>query len=241
MIADWIALPVALPLFAAAASVLVGRSRNAQRVLGVGTLTALLAVAIRAVAETDEHDRLTTQAGGWAAPLGITLTLDRLAAVMLLVSTAMLLVVLVYAIGQGDEERRHVGFHPVYLTLVAGVSLSFLTGDLFNLFVAFEVMLVSSYVLLTLGGRLAQVRAGTTYVVISLLASITFLTALGLLYRATGTVNMADLPGAVAAGISVPTAASSAPMRVWIRIIAYTPTLVSRPANSPETTMRGVW
>jgi multicomponent Na+:H+ antiporter subunit D len=198
VIADWIALPAALPLLAAAASVVVGRSRVAQRAIGVGTLTALLGISAWAVVETDEHDRLTTQAGGWAAPLGITLTLDRLAAIMLLVSTAMLLVVLVYAIGQGDEERRHVGFHPVYLTLVAGVSLSFLTGDLFNLFVAFEVMLVSSYVLLTLGGRLAQVRAGTTYVVISLLASIMFLTTLGLLYRATGTVNMAALPDAVA-------------------------------------------
>ncbi len=194
---DWIALPVVVPLLAAAASVLVGRSRAAQRVIGVGTLVALLGLAVRIVVETDREDVLVTQAGGWVAPLGITLTADRLAAVMLLVSIAMLLVVLVFAIGQGDEERRHVGVHPVYLSLVAGVSLAFLTGDLFNLFVAFEVMLVSSYVLLTLGGRFAQVRAGTTYVVISLLASVLFLTTLGLLYRATGTVNMGDLPAAL--------------------------------------------
>jgi len=197
--ASWIALPAALPLLAAAASVLVGRSRPAQRAIGVGTLLVLLGLAVRMVLEADDHDRLTTQAGGWAAPMGITLAADRLTAVMLLVSIAMLLVVLVYSIGQGDEERRHVGFHPVYLTLVAGVSLSFLTADLFNLFVAFEVMLVSSYVLLTLGGRRAQVRAGTTYVVTSLLASVLFLTTLGLLYRATGTVNMDDLPAALAA------------------------------------------
>ncbi|HEX4902977.1 MAG TPA: proton-conducting transporter membrane subunit [Acidimicrobiales bacterium] len=199
MSAPWIALPFALPLLGAAVSVLVGRSRAAQRAIGIGTLVALLGVAVRMVVGADDHDRLTTQAGGWPAPMGISLAADRLTAIMLLVSIAMLLVVLLYSIGQGDEERRHVGFHPVYLTLVAGVSLSFLTADLFNLFVAFEVMLVSSYVLLTLGGRRAQVRAGTTYVVISLLASVLFLTTLGLLYRATGTVNMADLPAALGA------------------------------------------
>ena len=199
MNAPWIALPAALPLFAAAVSVLVGRSRRAQRVIGVVTLTVVSGVAVRIAQESDRHDLLTTQAGGWEAPLGITLRADRFTAIMLLVAAVMFLSVLVYAIGQGDEEQRHVGFHPVYLTLVAGVCLAFLTGDLFNLFVAFEVMLVSSYVLLTLGGRLAQVRAGTTYVVISLLASITFLFTLGLLYRATGTVNMAELPEAMAA------------------------------------------
>ena len=198
MSATWIALPAVLPLLAAAASVVVGRSRVAQRAIGLGTLVVLAGVAIRIVVETDRHGELTTQAGGWVAPLGITLRADRFSAIMLIVAVGMFLSVLVYAIGQGDEERRHVGFHPVYLTLVAGVCLAFLTGDLFNLFVAFEVLLVSSYVLLTLGGRLAQVRAGTTYVVISLLASITFLLALGLLYRATGTVNLEELRGAAA-------------------------------------------
>ena len=104
----------------------------------------------------------------------------------------MLLTVLVYAIGQPGAERNHVGFQSVYLVLAAGVSAAFLTGDLFNLFVAFEMMLTSSYVLMTLGGRSDQVRTGMTYVVISLIASALFLTA-ALIYMATGTVNMADL------------------------------------------------
>lgn len=197
MNASWIALPAVLPLLSAAASVVVGRSRAAQRVIGIGTLLVLAVVAVRLLVETDRHDVLTTQAGGWDAPLGITLTADRFSAIMVAVAIGMFLAVLVYSIGQGDEEQRHVGFHPVYMTLVAGVCMAFLTGDLFNLFVAFEVMLVSSYVLLTLGGRLAQVRAGTTYVVISLMASLLLLVALGLLYRATGTVNLAELPGAM--------------------------------------------
>ncbi len=112
---------------------------------------------------------------------------------MLCVASVMLLAVLVYAIGQPGAERNHVGFQSVYLVLAAGVSASFLTGDLFNLFVAFEMMLTSSYVLMTLGGRADQVRTGMTYVVISLVASTLFLTSLALIYMATGTVNMADL------------------------------------------------
>ena len=102
----------------------------------------------------------------------------------------------IYAIGEPGAERNHVGFQSAYLVLAAGVAASFLTGDLFNLFVAFEMMLTASYVLLTLGGRREQVRAGMTYIVISLVASTLFVTALALLYSATGTVNMADLASA---------------------------------------------
>ena len=160
-------------------------------------LTANLVVAIALLVVVDRDGTLATQAGGWEAPLGITLVADRFAAIMLAVGTLMLLAVLVYAIGQPGAERDHVGFQSVYLVLAAGVSGSFLTGDLFNLFVAFEMMLTASYVLLTLGGRRDQVRAGMTYVVISLLASALFVTALALLYAATGTVNMADLAGKI--------------------------------------------
>ncbi len=133
------------------------------------------------------------EAGGWGAPIGITLVADRLAAIMLAVAMLTLLLVLVYAIGQPGAERNHVGFQSAYLILAAGVALSFLTGDLFNLFVAFEMMLTSSYVLMTLGGTHDQVRSGMTYVVISLVASVLFIVALALLYTATGTVNLADL------------------------------------------------
>jgi multicomponent Na+:H+ antiporter subunit D len=138
------------------------------------------------------------QSGAWEAPIGITLVADRFAAMMLVTSLLMLLAVLVYAVGQGEAEREHATFHPVYLGLAAGVSASFLAGDLFNLFVSFEVMLTSSYVLITLGGRRDQVRAGMTYVVVSLVASALFLTALGFTYAAAGTVNLAQLSGRLA-------------------------------------------
>jgi multicomponent Na+:H+ antiporter subunit D len=188
-----LAVPIVVPIIGAAASILVGRSRRAQRAISVFCLVTVLAAAVAIFVDVDRHGPAATQAGGWRAPVGITLVADRLSALMLVVGAVMLLVVLVYAIGQPGAERGHVGFQSVYLVLTAGVSASFLTGDLFNLFVAFEMMLTASYVLMTLGGKPDQVRSGMTYVVISLVASALFVTALALLYMATGTVNMADL------------------------------------------------
>jgi multicomponent Na+:H+ antiporter subunit D len=164
-----------------------------QRAISVPILAVTVTVAIVLLVQVDHDGPISMQAGGWPAPLGITLVADRLAAIMLVAGSVMLLAVLVYAIGEPGAERNHVGFQSVYLVLGAGVSLSLLTGDLFTLFVAFEMMLTASYVLLTLGGRREQVRAGMTYVVISLLASTLFVTMLALLYSATSTVNMADL------------------------------------------------
>ena len=157
-----------------------------------------MAIAVVILVGVDDDGIAVVQAGGWPAPIGITLVADRLSALMLLTASVVLLAVLVYAIGQPGVERNHVGFQSVYMILAAGVSAAFLTGDLFNLFVAIEMMLTASYVLLTLGGRLEQVRSGMTYVVISLVASVLFLVALALIYAATGTVNLADLAERVA-------------------------------------------
>ncbi len=186
-------LSFVIPLAGAALSILFGRSRLAQRVISVVALAATLGVSIALLVDADRNGYLVHDAGGWTADVGITLVVDRLAGLMLVVSSLVLLVVMIFAIGEAGEERRRVGFHPVYLVLAAGVSASFVTGDLFNLFVAFEMMLAASYVLITLGGRPDQVRSGMTYVVISLVASTVFITVLALLYAATGTVNMADL------------------------------------------------
>lgn len=186
-------LPILLPILGAAASILVGRSRAAQRVVGISVLSAIVAVAVAILVVVDRDGPQATQGGGWPAPVGISLVADRFSALMLVVSTVVLLAVLVFAIGQPGAERNHVGFQSVYLILAGGVSAALLTGDLFNLFVAIEMMLTASYVLITLGGRLDQVRSGMTYVVISLLASMLFLAALAYTYAATGTVNLAQL------------------------------------------------
>ena len=146
----------------------------------------------------DSEGIVVVQVGDWPAPLGITLVADRLSAIMLVTAAVVLLAVLLYAIGQPGVDRNHVGFQSTYLMLAAGVSAAFLTGDLFDLFVAIEMMLTASYVLMTLGGRLEQVRSGMTYVVISLMASVLFLLTLAFTYAATGTMNLADLVGRIA-------------------------------------------
>lgn len=188
-----VALPLVLPLIGAAVAILTGRSRTGQRVVSLTVLTLTLACSVLLLIEVDRSGTLVAHGGGWAAPMGIALVADRFSAVMLVVATGVLLAVAVFAIGEPGAERNHVAFQSVYLMLAAGVSGAFLTGDLFNLFVSFELMLTASYVLITLGGRRAQVRSGMTYIVISLLASTLFVTALALLYAATGTLNMADL------------------------------------------------
>ncbi len=188
-----IVLPIVLPLGAAAISTMMGPFPRSRRLLGVMTLGATIVASLYLLTQVSDGSVLVAHVGGWVWPLGITLVVDLLAAIMVVVSSVMLLAVLIYAIGSPRTEDTVTFFHPVYLILAAGVSLSFLTGDLFNLFVAFEVTLMASYILITFGGSRAQVRHGITYIVISLVASTLFITAVGLIYAATGTVNMADL------------------------------------------------
>ncbi|MFO7249946.1 MAG: Na+/H+ antiporter subunit D [Actinomycetes bacterium] len=192
-------MPVIMPLLAAALTLLLGRRPRLQRAVSVCVLVAVLLVAVTLLALTWRGEPLVVAVGGWVAPLGIVLVADRLAALMLVVSATVTLAVLVYSIGQGmadgEEEAPLSVYHPTYLVLTAGVANAFLAGDLFNLYVGFEILLVASYVLLTLGGTETRVLLGTTYVVVSLLSSLIFLTGLGLVYAATGTLNLAQLAG----------------------------------------------
>ena len=188
-------LPVVLPLLGAGISLALHRRLAVARFLGIAVLVATLVVNVVMLVEVEREGPVAVQVGGWAAPFGITLVVDLFACLLLVISTAMVLAVLVYAIGSPRTRDDRLFFHPVYLVLAAGVSLSFVTGDLFNLFVGFEVMLSASYVLITLGANRDQVRSGMTYVVISLVASTFFVAAVGLVYAATGTVNLADLSG----------------------------------------------
>jgi multicomponent Na+:H+ antiporter subunit D len=181
-----------LPLLFAAFAVVFGRSRPVQRVcglLGVGS-ALVVAVALLVIVERDGVQSVTI--GGWPPVVGISLVADLFSCLVLLVGLITVLLVLIYATGQRGADD-FPAFHPAYLVLTAGIALTFLTGDLFNLYVAFEITLTASYVLITLGGKRAQIRHGTTYVVVNLLASLLFLTGIGLVYAATGTVNLADL------------------------------------------------
>ncbi|GAY07829.1 Na(+) H(+) antiporter subunit D [Pseudonocardia sp. N23] len=196
------ALPVLLPLLGAAATVVAGRSAWAQRAIGITVLSAVAAVAVVLLVMADRGGPVVAEIGGWPAPVGIVLIADRLSALLLLISTVVTLAVLVYAIDQRivDYGRRTASttFHPIFLVLSAGVSLAYLTGDLFSLFVAFEIMLAASYVLITRRTDATRIRSGMTYVIISLASSLLFLTTVALVYAATGTVNLADLATRVA-------------------------------------------
>lgn len=192
-----LALPVMLPLAGAAFTLLVRHYVRLQLSLTILTLGAILAVAITMMIHVHQHGTLVLQIGRWTPQLGIVLVADRLSALMLVVSSVVTLAVLVYSSAQAvseNTERTPVAiYHPTYLVLVAGVSIAFLAGDLFNLYVGFEVLLSASYVLLTLGGSASRIRAATTYVIVSLLSSLLFLAGVGAAYAATGTVNMAEL------------------------------------------------
>ena len=191
-------VPVALPLLAAGVAMVLYRWRMAQRLLGAASLAGIVAAAVALLVHVHDAGTVVVQIGDWPAPFGITLVVDLFAAIMLTVSTTMLFAVWGYAVGSPTSNDAHTFFHPVYLVLAAGVSLAFITGDLFNLFVAFEITLTASYVLITLGGGRDQIRSGMTYVVISLTASMLFLTSVAFLYAATGTVNMAQLSQRIA-------------------------------------------
>ncbi|MDT0446976.1 proton-conducting transporter transmembrane domain-containing protein [Streptomyces johnsoniae] len=191
-----VSLPVMLPILAAGIALGLSRHGFAQRLLTVLVLSAVFVDAVLLLVAVDRDGRAEVAFGGWAPTLGITLAADLLSALLLAVAVLVALAVLLFAIGQGTPDRAGssiVPFHPAYLLLVSGVSLAFLSGDLFNLFVAFEVMLASSYVLITLNAGAARVRAGMTYTMTSLMSSLLFLTAVALIYAATGTVNLTEL------------------------------------------------
>ncbi|WP_077489482.1 Na+/H+ antiporter subunit D [Sinomonas mesophila] len=204
-IASLAPLAVVLPIFGAALAFMLLRHERGQRIVTISVLSLTLALEcllLGSVWDGSSGGTYAVTLGAWAPPWGITLVVDQFSSFMLVVSTAISLAVLVYATGQGLADGSAQGaqnngpisvFHPSYMILVAGVSNAFLAGDLFNLYVGFEILLTASYVLMTLGGTGPRIRAGVTYVVVSVVSSLLFLIAIGMVYAATGTVNMADL------------------------------------------------
>ncbi len=186
-------LPVVIPLAAAAVQILAWRSRRAQRIVAVLGAAGLLAAALTLLWRVWQSGILSTQMGGWPAPFGITFVADLFSALMVVLAGVMGLAVTVYSLGSIDSRRESFGYYPLMNILLMGVNGAFLTGDIFNLYVWFEVMLIASFMLLTLGGEKGQILGGIKYVTLNLLASAIFLAAVGLLYGAIGTLNMADL------------------------------------------------
>jgi multicomponent Na+:H+ antiporter subunit D len=188
-----VVLPLAIPLATAVAGLLtLGHSRLQRAIALCGTLAAPGA-AIALLATSWSQGPIVLRAGGWPSPFGITLVADVFAGIMVLLAAIIGVAAIVFSVGVIDRGRERNGYYPLTQILLMGVSGAFLTGDLFNLYVWFEVLLMASFVLMVLGGRRPQFEGGLKYVGLNLIASVMFLTGVGLLYGITGTLNMADL------------------------------------------------
>ena len=188
-----VALPVLLPLLSGAISLMFWRSRPMQRFIAVAGNVVLFVVSLWLFVAVLEDGYITIQMGSWPAPFGITLVADMLSAVMILLTGIIGLAMGIYSLATTGRGHEKFGYYPLMHLLLAGVAGAFLTGDIINLYVWFEVMLVASFALLTLGGERAQMEGAIKYVTLNLLASVIFLTAVGLLYGTVGSLNMADI------------------------------------------------
>jgi len=195
---SWLlALPIILPFVTAVLVFMLRRAGGTARWLSLAGCVGLLALAVALLSAVWQHGVVAAQMGGWAAAFGITLVADLLSAVMVLITAITGLAVAVYAVVDIDPRREALGYHALFQVLLAGICGAFVTGDLFNLYVWFEVMLIASFGLLVLGGDKAQLDGGVKYVAINLVSTVLFLIGIGLLYGLTGTLNMADLHIAV--------------------------------------------
>ncbi len=186
-------LPILIPLGTAIVSLLLRGRKNAMRRIGVAGTVLLLMAAIALLVVVRRDGIQVVQVGGWVAPFGISIVVDLFSAIMVLMAAIMGFLVCIYSLGDIDKDREKFGYYPFYHFLLMGICGTFITGDIFNLYVWFEVMLLSSFILLTLGGERGQMEGAIKYVSLNLLSSSIFLAALGLLYGVSGTLNMADL------------------------------------------------
>ncbi|KZM39321.1 MAG: monovalent cation/H+ antiporter subunit D [Marinomonas sp.] len=189
----WTILPILLPLLVASAMLLPPLSSRIQwlRIASIGTLAILTILATLQVATVITEGTQLYILGGWSPPFGIVLVADKVSALLVLLTSFLALCCMIYACA--DHDKGGEFFHPLFLFQVMGINGAFLTGDLFNLFVFFEVLLIASYALLVHSGGKNKTQAAVHYVVINLLGSSLFLFGLGILYGTLGTLNIADM------------------------------------------------
>ena len=191
-------LPIILPFISGMFMVVFRKQIVIQKWLGVLALLATGGVTIALIDQINREGIQSIQVGGWEAPFGITVVADMFSALLIITAVVVSLACFIFSFYSIGKEREAYYFYPFFLFLVTGVNGSFLTGDLFNLFVFFEVMLISSYVLITLGGERTQLRESVKYVLINVISSFLFLVAIAYLYAIVGTLNMAHLSVRVA-------------------------------------------
>lgn len=193
MTTNFILAPILTHMITAVLLLFFWQKVQAQKIISIVGNSIAFLLCVRLFIATQNEGFLTLQAGGWQAPFGITFVSDSFSSIMVLLTAIVSLTVGIYSTAALHINRIKYGYFFIFHFLIMGLLGAFLTGDIFNLYVWFEVVIISSFVLLTLGGKKMQMEAGVKYVTMNMLASTIFLTAIGILYGITGTLNMADL------------------------------------------------
>lgn len=188
-----IVLPLIVPVITAILLVFLRQNIMIQRILSLCTLGFVIFISVVLLLEVQQQGVMRIDFSGWLPPFGILFVADSFAVLLVFVANIVAAICVVYAFFTIGEHYEKMYFYPFVLLMVAGVNGSFLTGDIFNLFVCFEVMLLASYALISLGGGKVQLREALKYVLINIVASWIFLVALAFLYGTIGTLNMAHI------------------------------------------------
>jgi len=193
MMNNFIILPLLLHMATAVVLLFLWKRITAQRIVSVIANVLILIVSILLFTKTWQSGIMTMQSGNWPAPFGITFVSDVFSSTMVLFTSISAVAISIYSTIGVNRARMKYGFFPIYHFLFMGLNGAFLTGDVFNLYVWFEIVIISSFVLMTLGGKKPQMESAIKYVAMNMLASVIFLTAIAILYGLTGSLNMADL------------------------------------------------
>ncbi|NJN18469.1 MAG: short chain dehydrogenase [Oscillochloris sp.] len=248
-------LPLIVPLLSAGIITLVAQRRVIARTIAVSATLFNLIYSAWLIAQIAADGRQVTQASNYAAPFGISLVADGLSAIMLFLTALLMLLTIIYSLATISRDRERFYYYPLLLLLMFGCSGAFLTGDLFNLYVWFEVLLVASFGLITLGGTREQLEGGLKYVVLNLMGSTAFLVGAGLLYGVAGTLNMAHLaervghlenPGIITAVVgfflfAFSSKAGLVPVFFWLPTSYHTPAIAVSALYSGLLTKVGVY
>ncbi|MEO1102269.1 MAG: proton-conducting transporter membrane subunit, partial [Pseudomonadota bacterium] len=234
-----VALPIILPLIGSGLTLALRSLPTWQAPMTLAFMVGTVFSAVALAAEVAANGPMIMAMGNWLPPFGITIVVDSLSALLVLVSSVVCLVALLYARSDVDGPGVRYGFYSFYLLLITGVNGAFSTGDIFNLYVWFEVFLISSFGLMILGGTRIQLDGAVKYGVLNLIATTIFLIAVGATYGATGTLNIADLTTALAANPDAPTAtigalfvlafamkAAAFPLHFWLPASYHTPKVI---------------
>lgn len=193
MLSNLLILPMLLPFLCALILVFLKNNDRISKYLYLGTMTITTIISLMLLIYVQRHRPITLDFGGWSAPFGIQFLGDSLSLIMVTTASFVITLIMAYGFGRGEHKANRYHLPSFILFLSVGVIGSFLTSDLFNLYVMFEIMLLASFVLITLGQSVEQLRAAIIYVVLNIIGSWLFLLGIGLLYKTVGTLNFSHI------------------------------------------------